>query len=125
MKLSSILVATAALAGTSSAYRLSVYSSDNYQGTQRTYTTAGSRSVGFTVKSWIWESTLGDGCCVNFCKGSTVCFFFLALLSFDLVLTVTPTSQSQGRFCGSARKAVSSAGVNKVVTGCGNAVLNC
>ncbi|KAK4456536.1 hypothetical protein QBC42DRAFT_342313 [Cladorrhinum samala] len=103
MKLSSILVATAALAGTSSAYRLSVYSSDNYQGTQRTYTTSGSRSVGFTVKSWIWESTLGDGCCVNFCKGST----------------------SQGRFCGSARKAVSSAGVNKVVTGCGNAVLNC
>lgn len=77
MKLSSILVATAALAGTSSAYRLSVYSSDNYQGTQRTYTTSGSRSVGFTVKSWIWESTLGDGCCVNFCKGSTVCFFFL------------------------------------------------
>ncbi|KAK3988262.1 hypothetical protein QBC44DRAFT_329760 [Cladorrhinum sp. PSN332] len=103
MKLSAVLVAATALTGTSSAYRLSVYSGDNYQGTQKSYTTKGSRSVGFTVKSWIWSSSAGDGCCVNFCKGST----------------------SMGRYCGSASKAVSSAGVNKVVTGCGNDVLNC
>lgn len=60
MQLSTLLVA--ALAGTSSAYTLSVYSADNYQGTQKSYSTAGSRNVGFTVKSWIWESKLGDGC---------------------------------------------------------------
>ncbi|KAK4224439.1 hypothetical protein QBC38DRAFT_458273 [Podospora fimiseda] len=103
MKVSALLVAAVTLLGSTEAYRLSVYSKDNYQGTQKTYTTKGSRSVGFTVKSWIWTSTPGDGCCVNFCKGST----------------------SMGRFCGSARKEVSSAGVNKVVTGCGNDVLNC
>ncbi|KAK4160359.1 hypothetical protein QBC43DRAFT_270708 [Cladorrhinum sp. PSN259] len=104
MKVTSILVAAATLLGTSEAYRISVYSQDNYQGTQKSYTTGGSHSVGFTVKSWIWSSSTGDGCCVNFCKGST----------------------SMGRYCGSASKAVSSAGVNKVVTGCGkDVVLNC
>ncbi|KEZ39870.1 hypothetical protein SAPIO_CDS8815 [Scedosporium apiospermum] len=103
MKLSTVLLAATALVGTSSAYKISVYSKDNYQGTQKSWSSNGSHSVGFTVKSWIWESSLGDGCCVAFCKGST----------------------NVGRYCGSARKPVSSAGVNKVVTGCGSAVLNC
>ncbi|KAK5656019.1 hypothetical protein OQA88_5158 [Cercophora sp. LCS_1] len=103
MKLSSVILAATALAGTSSAYRISVYSKDNYQGTQKTWTSGGSHAVGFTVKSWIWESPAGDGCCIAFCKGST----------------------NVGRYCDGARKAVSSAGVTKVVTGCGSAVLNC
>ncbi len=72
MKLSAVFLTAAALAGTSSAYKISVYSKDNYQGTQKSWTSAGSHSVGFTVKSWIWESPLGDGCCIAFCKGSTV-----------------------------------------------------
>ncbi|KAF3029610.1 hypothetical protein E8E12_000450 [Didymella heteroderae] len=101
MQLQSLLVS--ALAATASAYRISVYSADNYQGTQRSWTTAGTHSVGFTVKSWIWESSIADDCCIAFCKGST----------------------NVGRYCGSARKSTSSAGVNKVVTGCGSAVLNC
>ncbi|KAG7289910.1 hypothetical protein NEMBOFW57_006287 [Staphylotrichum longicolle] len=70
MKLSAFFLAATALAGTSSAYRISVYSKDNYQGTQKTWTTGGTHSVGFTVKSWIWESG-ADGCCIAFCKGST------------------------------------------------------
>ena len=72
MKLSTVLLAATALVGTSSAYKISVYSKDNYQGTQKSWSSNGSHSVGFTVKSWIWESSLGDGCCVAFCKGSTV-----------------------------------------------------
>ena len=72
MKLSAVFLAAAALAGTSSAYKISVYSGDNYQGTQKSWTTAGSHSVGYTVKSWIWTSAAGDGCCIAFCKGSSV-----------------------------------------------------
>jgi len=33
--------------------------------------------------------------------------------------------QNKGRYCGSDRKATSSAGVTKVVLGCGDKVLNC
>lgn len=73
MKLSAVLVAAAALAGSSEAYRISVYSKDNYQGSQKSWTSSGSHAVGFTVKSWIWSSAAGDGCCIAFCKGSTVC----------------------------------------------------
>ncbi|KAF2994987.1 hypothetical protein E8E13_003959 [Curvularia kusanoi] len=101
MQLQALLLS--ALAATSSAYRISLYSADSYQGTQRTYTSGGTHNVGFTVKSWIWETSPGDGCCIAFCKGST----------------------NVGRFCGSASRSTSSAGVNKVVTGCGSAVLNC
>lgn len=72
MKLSAAVLAAAALAGTSNAYRITVYSADNYQGTEKAWTTSGSHSVGFTVKSWIWSSPTGDGCCIAFCKGSTV-----------------------------------------------------
>ena len=72
MKLPAVFLAAAALAGTSSAYKISVYSGDNYQGTQKSWTTAGSHSVGYTVKSWIWTSAAGDGCCIAFCKGSSV-----------------------------------------------------
>jgi len=70
MGFSAILLA--ALLGTSSAYRISVYSKDNYQGAQKSWSSNGSHSVGFTVKSWIWESVIADDCCIAFCKGSTV-----------------------------------------------------
>ena len=36
----------------------------------------GAHSLGFPAKSWIWTSSAGDGCCVVFCRGSTVGFTF-------------------------------------------------
>ena len=71
MKVSAIL-AVMALTASSSAYTISVYSKDNYQGTQKSWSGHGTHNVGFTVKSWIWNDRIGDGCCVNFCKGGTV-----------------------------------------------------
>ncbi|KAK4206727.1 hypothetical protein QBC37DRAFT_457712 [Rhypophila decipiens] len=103
MKFSSVLLAVAALTGTSSAYKISLYSKDNYQGTQKSVTKDGSHAVGFTVKPWTWESGISDKCYVAFCRGT----------------------ENVGRYCGNASKAVSSAGVTKVVTGCKDAVLNC
>jgi len=71
MKLSSILLVGAFFVGSSSAYRISLYSEDNYQGIQGTFVTSGTHNANFTVKSWIWEST-NDGCCIVFCKGGAV-----------------------------------------------------
>lgn len=66
-----VFLAATALAGTSSAYKISLSSKDTYPGTQKTFSTSGTHSVGFTVKSWIWSTAGGDGCCIAF-KGSTV-----------------------------------------------------
>ncbi|EPE36692.1 hypothetical protein GLAREA_08855 [Glarea lozoyensis ATCC 20868] len=93
----------AGLAAVTSAYRIDLWKDYNYQNTQRSYTTAGTHSLGFSAKSWIWTSAAGDGCCVVFCRGST----------------------NVGKYCGGARKAESSAGTTKVVIGCGSATLNC
>jgi hypothetical protein len=73
MKVSTIL-ASALFLATGEAYRISLYSSPSYQGTQRSYSTNGVHTPGFTVRSWIWDSNLGDGCCVVFCRGSTVSY---------------------------------------------------
>lgn len=89
------------LAGTAvSAYRIDLYSKWDFQGDQATFTTAyafpvqdescqgqsrsmspalilplhsGTHKVPWSggAQSWIWDS-LADGCCIAFCRGSTV-----------------------------------------------------
>jgi hypothetical protein len=58
-----------------STYSISLYSKPDYQGEQLTFTIDGTHKVGFSggAQSWIWESEGGDGCCIAFCRGSTVC----------------------------------------------------
>ncbi|KAG9241446.1 hypothetical protein BJ878DRAFT_545240 [Calycina marina] len=85
------------------AYRIDLWQRGNYQGTQRSFTTPGTHSLGFSAGSWKWQSGFNDGCCVVFCRAST----------------------NVGKYCGSASKGDSSAGTTKVVIGCGNSVLNC
>ncbi len=118
------LLASALVLATGEAYRISLYSSPSYQGTQRSYSTNGAHYPGFTVRSWIWDSNLGDGCCVAFCRGSTVSYPKNSKCPQGDFCPLT-ASKNVGRFCGDARNSDSSAGATKVVTGCGGAVLNC
>ncbi|OQV07445.1 hypothetical protein CLAIMM_11878 isoform 2 [Cladophialophora immunda] len=116
MKLSSTLYAGLALTATASAYSIDLWSKYDYQGDQAKFvtspspwlsllTTDGIHKVTWSggAGSWIWKSGFNDGCCVVFCRGST----------------------NVGKYCQSAAKTESSAGVNKVVTGCGSTTLNC
>jgi hypothetical protein len=70
MKFTSVLAA-GLLASVSQAFSVSLWASNGYNGQEKTYTTTGSHSLGFTAKSYKWSSPLGDGCCIVFCKGST------------------------------------------------------
>ncbi|KAK5217896.1 hypothetical protein LTR99_003290 [Exophiala xenobiotica] len=129
MKLSALVLGSlmAVSVSAKSTYRISLYSKTDFQGDQATFTEeydisilarrfppsdangvpccSGSHKVGWSggAQSWIFESEPGDGCCVAFCRGST----------------------NVGRYCESAYKTESSAGTTKVVTGCGDTVLNC
>lgn len=101
--ITSFLIIMMALASAASAYRLSVWEEADFQGRERVYTTAGTKRIGFGCRSYIWDSPGHDGCCVKFCRGST----------------------SVGYWCPGRRQPSSSAVFDKVVLGCGTAVLNC
>jgi hypothetical protein len=102
MQLSGFLLASF-LAASASAFRIDLWREYGYQGTQKTFTTKGTHTLGFSAKSWIWSDTLDDGCCIVFCRAST----------------------NVGKYCGPAAKRESSAGTTKVVIGCGSDTLNC
>lgn len=101
--ITSLLVFLITLASAASAFKLTVWSGTNFGGTSRVYTTSGTKSNGFSARSYIWDSPPGDGCCVRFCSGST----------------------SVGYRCSGFTQPSASAAFNKVVLGCGSATLTC
>ncbi|KAK7903115.1 hypothetical protein LTR67_001132 [Exophiala xenobiotica] len=148
MKLSALVLGSlmAVSVSAKSTYRISLYSKTDFQGDQATFTEeydisilarrfppsdangvpccSGSHKVGWSggAQSWIFESEPGDGCCVAFCRGSTE---FSRPVPAHLKELLTAFAQNVGRYCESAYKTESSAGTTKVVTGCGDTVLNC
>lgn len=94
-----------AAASSVSGYRFSGWSENSFQGREVAYTTSGTHKLGFNCHSYIYQSAIGDGCCIKFCKNSK------------------PT----GYRCGSYENTDVAAGnvFNKVVLGCGDDVLNC
>ncbi|KAF9053383.1 hypothetical protein BJ165DRAFT_1524079 [Panaeolus papilionaceus] len=95
-----------AVATTANAFTLFAWDGNKFTGNQKKFSTSGSHKLGFEAKSYKWERGILDaGCCINFCHGS----------------------KSTGGFCDShSNSAVASANrFDKVVLGCGSAILNC
>ena len=58
-----------AISSMTSGFSLKVWDRTGFSGTLGTYTTTGTRNLGFLADSYQWFSPEGDGCCVRFCRG--------------------------------------------------------
>lgn len=58
-----------AISSMASGFSLKVWDRTEFSGALRTYTTTGTRNLGFLADSYQWFSPENDGCCVRFCRG--------------------------------------------------------
>ncbi len=58
-----------AISSMASGFSLKVWDHPGYTGATKTYTTTGTRNIGFYADSYQWVSPFADGCCVRFCRG--------------------------------------------------------
>ncbi|PPJ55050.1 hypothetical protein CBER1_01526 [Cercospora berteroae] len=106
MQFTSIIAAAGALAaGVNAQHSFAAWSSTGYTGRTTRTGAHGTYNLGFTAASYRYSSAPGDGCCAKTCMNR----------------------RETGSFCGSRsnENVASSNRFNKVVMGCGSAVLNC
>jgi len=98
------LIAILLIVRLASAFSFEAWSEHNFLGNVKTYTTKGSFSPGFVIKSYRWDSPpASDDCCVRMCNGQ----------------------QDVGYWCVSHSNGTPSSDFNKIIIGCGSDKLVC